>query len=133
MLTTLADREISPEEQERFIRAVNEMTGGNPFFIEELLNTLLTENLLEATIRGVDSGAPLSYNLQSLIMARLDALEERLREVVLAASVVGGHFTDDVIRPLLPPAVAESLDHGRVSPVARLYQLGLLRPERVMA
>jgi predicted ATPase len=125
----LAGQAIAAEDQARFAAAVNELAGGNPFFIAELLSTLRAAGGLEAAIAGAGGSAPLSYNLQSLIMARLDTLDSRLREVVLAASVVGGQFSDDMIRPLLPASVAETLGYAAFSPLNQLHELDLLRPE----
>jgi predicted ATPase/class 3 adenylate cyclase len=128
--TSLSDKTVNESERLRFVSQVNEMTGGNPFFIEELLSTLRAENLLDAAIKGAGSSTPLSYNLHSLIMARLDALESWLREVVLAASVVGGEFSEETIRPLLPPVVAQSLNNQDSSPLRQLHELDLLKPVR---
>jgi class 3 adenylate cyclase/tetratricopeptide (TPR) repeat protein len=118
---------VTAAELDHFIATVIEMTGGNPFFIEELLGTLQAENLLTTALSQPDNSAPLSYNLQGLIMARLDRLDNRLREIILAAAVVGGRFSDNLLKPLLPPSVAQTLNDN-ASPLQHLHELDLLRP-----
>lgn len=117
---------VEPSEREAFVAAVSKLTGGNPFFITELISTLQSERGLANVI--AHSAAPLSYNLETVIMARLDALESRLREVVLAAAVVGGYFSEEVIRPLLPSGLAHAEANEKVTPLNQLCRLDLLQP-----
>ncbi|HEY1016837.1 MAG TPA: amino acid adenylation domain-containing protein [Herpetosiphonaceae bacterium] len=127
ILGAIAADGLGVEQRERFLAAVNKLTGGNPFFIEELANLLRSSPLLEQIMRGGAPAELLSHNIQSLVMGRLDGLDDQLREVVLAAAVVGGQVSAAIIAPLVPPAVAAALRGA--DPLSALVELDLLRPE----
>jgi class 3 adenylate cyclase len=81
---------------------INRRTEGNPFFIEESLKTLqekgfisVTKGKLKILIDNLESGVP--ETVQGVIMARIDRLEGRIREVLLNASVIGREFSKQII------------------------------------
>lgn len=120
---------IEPDDLERFTATVSEMSGGNPLFIEELINTWQAENLLEEVIKTTTPVASLSYNLQSLIMARLDSLPGQLREIMLVASVAGHQLTGEILKPLLSSEIFRGRDEAVSGLLEQLCTLDLLRPE----
>ncbi len=78
-------------------------TGGNPFFVEEVVRNLLEEHMLE--------GAPGAYRLtrplqdlrvpptvQSLLSARIDRLSAADKEALQTAAVIGRTFSEPVLR-----------------------------------
>ncbi len=82
---------------------IGERTGGNPFFIEELVRALV--------IAGTLTGRPGDFRLatsletlvlpttvQSLLAARVDRLEESLKDVLQTAAVIGKQFDEPLIR-----------------------------------
>lgn len=81
---------------------------GNPFFIEEVLRSLIDAGALVPdratgrwrlhTLHEIDVPASLS----NLILARLDRLPPTLREVLDVASVVGRRFSVPVLQAALP-------------------------------
>jgi predicted ATPase len=73
-------QEPAPEVVER----LSETAGGNPLFIEELASSLA-----EGTTEGSEA---LPTNLKAIVAARIDALPEAERRVVVDASVVGKVF-----------------------------------------
>src|SRR3990172_7438651 len=97
-----------PESLAHFIEQRSE---GNPFFIEEIIKTLLGKkiikvgkNTLHIMSEDLESGVP--ETLQGVILARIDQLEERIREVLLDASVIGREFS----RPVLEQIVQKRTD-----------------------
>lgn len=90
---------------------VLEKSGGNPFFIEELVRTLIESGVVVSEMREVN-GEMLKYwkaggeeadfeipdNLQSLLSARLDRLEEATRATLQVASVIGRTFYHRVLQ-----------------------------------
>ena len=79
---------------------------GNPFFIEELIKTLMDRKAVEVRkgtleILQKDLENVLPETVQGVIMARIDRLEERLKEVLFGASVIGREFN----KPLLQAVV----------------------------
>jgi DNA-binding SARP family transcriptional activator len=91
----------SPTGGRRFARRVYDITGGNPFYILELLKTMFAQGLLAtderdgewaAPMDALESGTvfPLSRTVQEVIAERLDRLPDELAEVLITVSVAGG-------------------------------------------
>jgi class 3 adenylate cyclase/tetratricopeptide (TPR) repeat protein len=87
----------------RLSELIQERTGGNPFFIEEIVQSLVETGALVGT-RGVyrlgksgeDIGVPAS--VQSVLAARIDRLPERDKQVLQTASVIGQRFFEPILR-----------------------------------
>jgi tetratricopeptide (TPR) repeat protein len=83
--------------------------GGNPFFIEELLGTLIDRGLITLTEgvwtmeRPVDA-QELPDTVQAVLAARVDLLPEVDKRALQAASVVGRIFWDAPVMELVAPA-----------------------------
>ncbi|UCD98146.1 MAG: AAA family ATPase [Chloroflexota bacterium] len=87
-----------------------EKSGGNPFFIEEVVRTLIDNGAVESEERSVggdtrrywvatNEAAEFSIpdNLQSLLSARMDRLEDGTRSTLQLASVIGRSFYHRVL------------------------------------
>jgi class 3 adenylate cyclase len=79
---------------------------GNPFFTEEMIKTLIDRKVIavkkgsvEILSHDLEAGVP--ETVQGVIMARIDRLEERMREVLLDASVIGREFSRPVLEYVL--------------------------------
>jgi tetratricopeptide (TPR) repeat protein len=91
--------------------SIIEKAGGNPYFIEEVVRTLIDSGAVVRDIREVD-GVQTSYwratsdgvdfeipdNLHSLLAARIDRLEEPTRATLQIASVIGRSFYRKVLQ-----------------------------------
>ena len=91
--------------------------GGNPFFIEEVVRSLIDDGAVvrgslgfEVTDRIDRVVIPPSIN--EVLMSRIDRLEESTRDLVKVASVIGRSFFDRILKD-----VADSIDDvdGRLS------------------
>jgi tetratricopeptide (TPR) repeat protein/class 3 adenylate cyclase len=85
--------------------ALHERSGGNPFFLEELCQSLQEAGMLRvanghAVLSGDPDGLHLPYTIQGIIRTRLDRLPSATREVVRTAAVVGRDFTFDILTRL---------------------------------
>ena len=103
-------------------RLIRDHTGGNPFFAEEVVQSLVDHAVLarEANGAGPRPGAAAPLRLEkpvadltipatihALLGARLDRLEDRNKLVLQAAAVIGRTFSPAVLRLVLtrePPA-----------------------------
>ena len=77
---------------------------GNPFFAEQILLYLREENLLARTAQGlapIDDLTLLPDDVHSLLVARLDRLALRVREVVQTAAVLGREFAVEILVQML--------------------------------
>jgi class 3 adenylate cyclase/tetratricopeptide (TPR) repeat protein len=94
---------------------IRDRTGGNPFFVEEVVQGLAESGSLEGS-----SGAyrlaheigeiTIPATVESLLAARIDRLTERDKEVLREAAVIGREFTEPVLSMVcdLPDAELEA-------------------------
>lgn len=108
----LLNRLLAVAELPPRLRAnILDKAGGNPFFLEEVVRTLIdsgvvvaenrtsdgvTRRYWRATSEGADFAIP--DNLQSLLSARMDKLEEATRATLQIASVIGRSFYHRVLK-----------------------------------
>jgi class 3 adenylate cyclase/tetratricopeptide (TPR) repeat protein len=96
---------------DRLRATILEKTGGNPFFIEEVVRALIdrgvvvaeersVEGQTQCTWRATSDGADLDIpgNVQSLLATRIDRLEEATRSTLQVASVIGRSFGRRVLQ-----------------------------------
>lgn len=119
----IGDRQLSAE-LETYLAT---RSGGNPYFVEELLHNLLeVGGLTERSgqvclVPGVASRLPAT--LTEVLLARLDRLEPDARSVALVGSVIGTHFP---IRVLAEVMKRET--HDLQPPLDRLEHSALAFP-----
>ena len=101
---------------------IQERTGGNPFFIEEVVRTLFDRGVLvraagrDATpgvtvTRAIDE-IQIPTTVQAVLAARIDHLPEREKQVLQTAAVIGKAFAEPVLKQVaeLPePELAAAL------------------------
>jgi len=85
--------------------------GGNPFFIEEVVRSLIDEGAVVKRESGFEvtnkiNNVVIPPTINDVLMARIDRLEEHTRELVKVASVIGRNFFDRIIKE-----VADSIDN----------------------
>ncbi|HUI66419.1 MAG TPA: adenylate/guanylate cyclase domain-containing protein [Bacteroidota bacterium] len=84
---------------------------GNPFFIQEIIKTLNDKRIIAVRRRkveilsdNIESGVP--ETIQGIIMARIDRIQDSIKDVLFSASVIGREFS----RPLLEQVIDEKND-----------------------
>ena len=81
---------------------IYELTGGNPFFVEEISSALIEEGKVQiknqkpVLIQSIES-LSLPNTVQSVIRARLGRLERYSRESLRMASVIGREFAQRIL------------------------------------
>lgn len=88
------------------LAAVRERAQGNPFYVEEVVRGLVDtgalverEGRLEATDRITE--VPIPGTIQEVVMARVDGLPRPRRELLRAASAIGGTFHVEVLTEIV--------------------------------
>lgn len=107
-----------------------ERSDGNPFYVEELVNSLVETGVLVRMEQGwvltrplAEAGVP--STIRGVIAARIDRLDERRRRLLRHASVVGRKFMVSIIS-----LVCE--DDGDITPgLAQLQAADLIRQHRL--
>jgi len=106
-----------------FMARLHEQTGGNPFFLEELCEALREAGAVtlrdgEAAANAISIHVP--ETVQGVLRTRMDRLDDRSRDVLRLASVIGRDFTHGVLAD-----VAELDDLG--SAIERLIASGVVQ------
>jgi len=93
-------------------------TGGNPFYLEEVVNFLLEQGV-DPCSYGRDSALEhVPATLYGLVSSRLDHLGQDARGMLQVAALMGRTFSLDILRPfcggagVLEEAVRSALRHG---------------------
>lgn len=91
---SLLDSSSVPGELVTFL---DQRTGGNPFFMEEILNSLLENKFLTRnedrwTLTGQFDAAAVPTTIRGVIAARIDRLDAERRLILQEASVIGREF-----------------------------------------
>ncbi len=119
---------------------ITQRAEGNPFFLEEILRTLIDRNLIrrrqdrwEVTPNADLSTFQVPRTLEGLIMTRVDSLPESTRYAAQCASVIGRDFPDSILLRIAETNpvrqendLQELMDH-------ELVMQTLLTPERQFA
>jgi class 3 adenylate cyclase/tetratricopeptide (TPR) repeat protein len=110
-------KELSPSETQRMVRSllnsdtipknlqqlIHDNVDGNPFFVEELINSLIESKTLYEnpggwTFSGSIDDTVLSTNIQSVIAGRIDRLGTETKRILQEASVIGKAFLYDILQ-----------------------------------
>jgi predicted ATPase/class 3 adenylate cyclase len=100
MLESLLKTETIPSDLKRFVR---DKAEGNPFYLEELVNSLIeSETLLRDNgswkITRPMTQADISSTINGLIAGRLDRLEKETKRILQEASVIGRAFLYEILK-----------------------------------
>ncbi len=93
-----ASAEGVPED---LVELISERSGGNPFYVEELLIYLASRGIDPRDSAALDS-LDIPASLQSLILSRIDTLGEEPRRTLKVASVIGRVFESPVLPGVYP-------------------------------
>ena len=96
---------------------IHARTGGNPFFIEEVVQGLIESRHLEGTHGAYRLVTPIERldvppSVQALLASRIDRLAEREKQVLQTAAVIGKEFDEPLLRHVLGAIGRASLANG---------------------
>jgi predicted ATPase len=102
LLTALLGEEVSAE-REALERLILEKTEGNPFFMEELVQTLAEEGVLSGErgryrLERSPSELHIPATVQGVLAARIDRLPEEEKGLLQTLAVIGKEFPFGLIR-----------------------------------
>ena len=100
-VTTLLSDSVS----DALLRIIQEKTQGNPFFVQQLVAYFQEQALLERDQDGSldahrDQARP-AATITAIVIARLDRLTSRVKEIVQTAAVLGREFAVQVLSRML--------------------------------
>jgi class 3 adenylate cyclase/tetratricopeptide (TPR) repeat protein len=116
-------------------RQIVERAQGNPFFIEELVHSLIERGDFEGTrgayrLVGPIDAIPLPATIEALLAARIDHIDETARQVLQCAAVISREIPSailEIVTGLLPADLSEALWRLRRSELLR--ELPLTEPK----
>jgi class 3 adenylate cyclase/tetratricopeptide (TPR) repeat protein len=100
MLESLLKTETIPSDLKRFVQ---DKAGGNPFYLEELVNSLIeSETLIQDNgswrVTRHLSASNISSTINGVITGRLDRLERKTKRILQEASVIGRTFLFEILK-----------------------------------
>jgi len=111
----LLDDLLGPDARDpELSRLVRERSGGNPFFVEEIVRALAEAGVLAGVkgayrLVGAVGQVAVPDSVQAVLAARIDRLGEREKAVLQAASVIGKQFEPALVARLAGRGEAEVL------------------------
>jgi DNA-binding CsgD family transcriptional regulator len=101
-LAQLLDATLGRAVPGAFVAAMEERTGGNPFFAEEILSSLLDQGRLDEAIQAAHRGGAttqlaIPLSIKDSIQTRMADLDAATLEVVRYAAVVGRRFEFELL------------------------------------
>jgi class 3 adenylate cyclase/tetratricopeptide (TPR) repeat protein len=125
LVESLLDDEAPPDDLIRFVEG---QAGGNPFFVEELVNALVESRTLERradawSLRSLPAETTIPSTIRGVIAARIDRLDETSRLVLRRAAVLGREFLPSVLDRLVEREVDVE------ACLERLVSADLVRPK----
>jgi len=123
MVESLLKTDSAPGELKKFIR---DRVEGNPFYLEEVVNSLLETSILvgedgqwKLTKPLIEANIP--STVQGVISARLDRLETETKKILQEASVIGRAFLYEILKRITE--LKENIDRSLMG----LERLDLIR------
>ena len=127
-----------PDLPDSLMARIRYRTGGNPFFIEEVVRTLIENGAVvpedrpeNGTLRrywratSESAAIDIPDSLQGLLSSRIDRLEEETRQIVQLASVIGRSFYHRVLTEI---GKGDTLTVGSVDDqIGRLVRLEMIQ------
>ncbi|HEX7958367.1 MAG TPA: AAA family ATPase, partial [Terriglobales bacterium] len=106
---------------------------GNALFIEEVAQSLATDELGLATTPGVSlkdttAFAAVPQSIQAVIRTRIDHLDAEDRHLLRVCSAIGQTFSLDVLEKVAPHGIEQITER-----IEQLAQMDLVRPLRLLA
>jgi len=123
MLESLLKTRHIPADLKRLVQSKAE---GNPFYLEELVNSLIESNLLVYDNGGWQITKPIAEadipsSIHAIITGRLDRLEKQTRRILQEASVIGRAFLYEILLKITE--MKEFVDSG----LSTLERMDLIR------
>jgi len=102
MMESLLKTDIIPAELKRFVQ---DKVEGNPFYVEEMINslieseTLVRDDVVWKVARPITE-SEISSTIHGVIAGRLDRLEKEAKQIIQEASVIGRAFLYKILKKI---------------------------------
>ena len=129
----LASRFFDANEARGLMREILDRAGGNPFYLTEILESLVERGMLQPNeadpakrlmLVGRDEPVSVPTTVEAVVASRLDRLPDDERDTIRRAALLGRIFRVEDLAALTPGATPETLCRALV----RLSSRGLIAP-----
>lgn len=112
MIESLVGKQGLPDE---FIKMLYKKSEGNPFYIEEVLRSLVNEGLIQIDSYRWDGKIDTSRiripgTIRDVIARRIDGLDDKTKTILRFASIIGNRFNFDVLHKISDVSEEEVTD-----------------------
>jgi len=97
----LMDFKFNRKAPNKLFNLIFQKSEGNPFYIEQIILFLLENDLLNEKHNLKKKEFKIPKTINSIIIARIDRLTEKLKELVQTASVLGREFAVTILSAML--------------------------------
>lgn len=104
-VATAAEAIAKREVPEAVTSLIASRTGGNPFFVEQIVRELVEQDLLDGEL----STLPIPLDVEGAVQSRLDHLPPEEKQLCKRAAVFAGPFGERALRALEQPEPAKHL------------------------
>jgi class 3 adenylate cyclase/tetratricopeptide (TPR) repeat protein len=123
MLASILGTANVPQDLRRFVK---EKVGTNPFYLQEMINSLIESGILQPDngswrLTSAINESAIPSSIHAVIAGRVDRLEETVKYLLQEASVIGRTFPYEILKRIT--RYADNLD----SHLEQLQDLALLR------
>jgi len=130
----LADLLGSDPSLESLALLIRARTGGNPFFIEEVVQELVESGVLDGSKGSYHATQPITRlaipgTVQAVIAARIDRLPDVAKQVLQTAAVIGKEFSAALLRRIANLSEADLAEALRTLTRTELVLESALYPE----
>ncbi|HNB50437.1 MAG TPA: tetratricopeptide repeat protein [Anaerolineales bacterium] len=116
------------EVPQAFIQRIIEQAGGNPFFVDEMINLIHDRGINPADAQALET-ITLPDSLNSLIISRIDQLSEGPKTTLKVASVIGRLFRASWLWGIYPQLGSSEQVKAQLDHLDRLEITPLDKPE----
>jgi len=117
-IASLAEQVAGEEPSPEVLIAIDRRTGGNPFFVTELVRLLSSEHALQDVDRMGRAGIPVG--VRDVVRRRLDRLPESATDLLAAASVLGREVDARILARTAERSLDTTLDLLELAAVANV-------------
>jgi class 3 adenylate cyclase/predicted ATPase len=110
------------------LKQITKRAQGNPFYIDELINLIHDHNIDPGDVEALEH-LELPDSLHSLILSRLDQLDERAKTTIKVASVMGRLFKADWLWRVYPELGTPEEVRSHLTRLSRLDLTPLDKPD----
>ncbi|MDD3627753.1 MAG: tetratricopeptide repeat protein, partial [bacterium] len=103
-ISEMLKHKLYPDYPPELLEIIYSKSGGNPFFVEQIILYLKEHYNLKKTsgeIKSIPKNFEIPDKISSIIISRIDRLEREIKDVIKSASVLGMEFSIKVLSLML--------------------------------